>query len=112
MDLYTLTKTASAKVDRLQVEKGHKLRTLHSVFLQAQAEMGELAEEINIHTGLLNKPAGKDGVLGEAIDSILCLLDLIHVLDPNIAQGTVNGVALEKLQKWINHVSKDKMSHI
>lgn len=111
MDIYSLTKTASAKVDQLEVEKGHKLRTLHSVFLQAQAEMGELAEEINIHTGLLNKPAGKDGILGEAIDSILCLLDLIHVLDPNIAQGIVNDIAQAKLDKWINHVSKDKLSH-
>lgn len=106
MNLYSLTKTASLKVDAVENEQRHPKRTLHSVYLRAQAEMGELAEEINIATGLLKKPAGKDGVLGEAIDSILCLLDLIHVLDPNIAQGVVNDIAQSKLQKWVNHVNK------
>lgn len=106
MNLYSLTKTASLKVDAVENAGTHPKRTLHSVFLQAQAEMGELAEEINIHTGLLKKPSGKDGVIGEAIDSILCLLDLIHVLDPDVAQGVVNDIADIKLQKWLRQVNK------
>lgn len=97
MDLYSLVKTASLKVDAIEV----KPRTRYSVYASAQSEMGELADEIRILEGDLNKEVGPDGVIGEAIDVIACMLDLIHVHDPDVAAGVVHSLMQNKLQKWV-----------
>ena len=97
MDLYSLVKTASLKVDAIEA----KPRTRYSVYASAQSEMGELADEILILEGDLNKEVGPDGVIGEAIDVIACMLDLIHVHDPDVAAGVVHSLMQNKLQKWV-----------
>lgn len=51
-------------------------RSRDKVFLHLLSEIGEIAEEINIHAGELYKTAGPDGVSGEACDIINCLADL------------------------------------
>lgn len=102
MDLYSLVKTASLKVDAIEA----KPRTRYSVYASAQSEMGELADEIRILEGDLNKEVGPDGVIGEAVvgkavDVIACMLDLIHVHDPDVAAGVVHSLMQNKLQKWV-----------
>lgn len=73
-------------------------RTMMSVHDHANSEMYELLEEImNVDKGL---PEGSDGVVGEAVDVILCMVDVIYKRDPNITEEQILKVALKKLAKW------------
>lgn len=77
-------------------------RNVHEVFMSLQKELGELAEEIEIAYSprRASKSPGPDGVSGEAIDCILCLLDLIKVHNPVITPEEIVSHALKKLKKW------------
>lgn len=70
------------------------------ILLYATTELGECAEELLISTGYSHKKPGADGVIGEAIDTIICLLDLIRVYDPEITVEELENIATKKLQKW------------
>lgn len=61
-------------------------RTPADVFLHLLSEYGELAEEVSIATGGSHKPEGADGVVGEAIDVVLCAVDLLYVLATTLQQ--------------------------
>jgi hypothetical protein len=67
-------------------------------------EVGELSEEINVANGLSYKQAGPDGVIGEAIDSIISLVDLIYVYakenNIELTEENLIRIAEEKLAKW------------
>lgn len=75
-------------------------RTIQEVFTYAVEEIGELATEVNIVTGFSTKQPGKDGIVGEAIDAIICLVDLIGVYDPNITEEQIIAICRTKLNKW------------
>ena len=75
-------------------------RDVKSVYIYGQSEMGELADEINIATGMSNKPVGKDGIVGEAIDAIICLFDLIHIQEPELSPHAIRMMCQAKLSKW------------
>ena len=75
-------------------------RDVKSVYIYGQSEMGELADEINIATGMSNKPVGKDGIVGEAIDAIICLVDLIHIHKPDMTPDQLQRACWIKLAKW------------
>lgn len=77
-------------------------RTVESNMIYAMAEMGELSEEINIKNGFSDKPEGKDGIVGEAVDVIISLLDLIKLHDPDITEKEVLEIVDRKLLKWKN----------
>ena len=62
---------ASAKVDNQ--------RTGVHVMVHLVSELGELAQEVIIAQGRSYKEPGKDGVVGETIDVLLCLIDLLYV---------------------------------
>ena len=63
-----------------QVQNGRRHR---DVALHAVTELGELAQEVQIATGRTpGKAAGEDGIAGEALDVILCVVDFMHRLDP------------------------------
>lgn len=65
------------------------------------AEVGELAEEINIlHEQPVNKRPGEDGIVGEAIDVILCALDIVRMINPLITEKEIEEFASRKLAKW------------
>lgn len=59
-------------------------RTVPQIFMHALTELGELAQEVIISEGRSYKDPGADGVAGEAMDLILCLMDLILVRTPSI----------------------------
>lgn len=103
-----MAKIASAKVD--QNATTPKARTLSSVLHSAMSELGECAEEIDIFEGHSYKHMGQDGVVGEAIDTILCLLDLIHIYDPSITENVINDIATQKLQKWVEKATADRVA--
>lgn len=60
----------------------HKNRTVQSIYNHALSEMGEIALEINIEDGQSYKAPGSDGIVGESIDAIAAMLDLIYKVNP------------------------------
>jgi NTP pyrophosphatase (non-canonical NTP hydrolase) len=82
----------------------HKTRTRNSVMNATTAELGELAEEVNIAEGASYKEAGPDGVKGEAIDLIISGLDLLYVDDRNVTEAELIAIARPKLEKWITKI--------
>jgi hypothetical protein len=78
-------------------------RALDDIMNSAQAEMKELSEELyKVRT---NSPAGDDGVVGESIDVILCMLDLIFKAKPSITAIEIEAIARRKNEKWKLHYS-------
>lgn len=76
-------------------------RTKYMVLAKANEEMGELAQEVLIAEGDHYKPAGKDGVIGEAIDLIVCATDMIYGVNPNITEEELVAILEKKLAKWV-----------
>jgi NTP pyrophosphatase (non-canonical NTP hydrolase) len=78
-------------------------RTPTDVFTKLIEEVGELAQELLVINGKSFKPAGKDGVVGEAVDAINCLVDLILLVQPDITEAEIAQIARTKQLKWENH---------
>lgn len=75
-------------------------RTRYAVLAKAGEELGELSQEVMISVGDHYKPAGKDGVIGEAIDLMICCSDMIYGVDPEITEEQLIQIAGLKLSKW------------
>ena len=75
-------------------------RTLIRTLAHTMAEVGELAEEVVIANGFSYKQPGPDGIVGEAVDVILCALDIIYQVDPTITEKDIEAIAERKLAKW------------
>lgn len=74
-------------------------RAARFVYQHACSEMDELdAEIVQKQNGL---EPGPDGIVGEAIDVILCMLDLIHLERPEMTEAEIAAYAEIKLAKWI-----------
>lgn len=73
-------------------------RTLTTIMNHAEGEMVELKEELSKF--LSDQPEGKDGVVGEAIDVMLCMVDLIYTRNPTISKEHVYSLVCDKLEKW------------
>ncbi len=82
----------------------HDGRTPQDVMISLVSEVGELAEEVNIRfsTRATYKLAGPDGVIGESVDVILCVMDLLHLAHPDLTHDELMGIANVKLAKWYN----------
>ena len=50
-------------------------------------ELGELSTEITIKMGIKDRIPGKDGINGEVIDSIICLMDILLMNNPNFNEA-------------------------
>lgn len=81
-------------------------RTLSSILDHGRGEMDELGEEIVYHE--LGDKAGSDGVVGEAIDVLLCVTDIIYQFNPAITNEEILAIALRKLEKWERIYGKEK----
>lgn len=97
--LLETVKRASVDRDTYPLE-----RTMQSVLLSAAAELGECAEEVNIVAGHSYKNPDVDGIVGEALDVIACMLDLIHVCDPTLSERDLIKRCAPKMTKWLNKV--------
>lgn len=73
-------------------------RTKTDIYAHAVSEMEELRAEIA--ADLTGNRGGDDGIVGESIDVILCLLDLIHVANPEMTPEQITKYAKIKLDKW------------
>lgn len=75
-------------------------RTHQDILAHAMSEVGELAEEVMIAQGRSYKEAGKDGIIGEAVDVMLCMFDIIHRTNPSITEDEIMMIMNKKLLKW------------
>ena len=76
-----------------------KERTSTISFIYAMSEMGELSDEFLKRTGNSIK-CGEDGVIGEAIDVIVTLLDVIQLEKPDITSEEIEDILNKKIDKW------------
>lgn len=75
-------------------------RTPQDIYESLREEVTELEAEV------FNYGDGKDGVAGEAIDVILCALDLIYKNNPEWTNEDIVAYAEKKCQKWAQKYSK------
>lgn len=80
MTLWTDIKNTSLAVSEIE----RAPRTPADIALHTLTELGELAQEIIIAEGRSYKEPGKDGVIGEAIDIMICAADYVMTRHPNI----------------------------
>lgn len=81
-------------------------RSISDIFTYAVEEIGELATEVNIEQGYSAKKPGKDGIVGESIDVIICLIDLIYTFNPGITIDDIESIVDKKLSKWLQVQAK------
>ena len=89
----------------LEVSKEAPDRHILYVLAKLMEEVGELAQEININEGFINKPHGKDGIIGECVDIINCCVDIIYLNNNNISKEEIEEISNNKLNKWKSHFS-------
>ena len=84
-------------------ETGERLpkRTRLSALCSLVEEVGELSTEVAISENLSYKERGPDGVVGEAIDVIICAIDLIRIDSPNITEEEILDILETKCDKWM-----------
>ena len=83
-------------------------RSLDKILMHAITELGELSEEVLIDKGLSYKNPGVDGVVGEAVDLIICVVDLLYIhlkqkgvdLSAGVMDAYIKDIATAKLKKW------------
>lgn len=94
------------------------MKTLFSVVIDAAklVKNGRSPLDIYRHTGseyrelgleIVGRGDGKDGVIGEAIDMIICDIDQIYLENPEITEAEVIAIAERKCEKW-KAVYKDR----
>lgn len=75
-------------------------RKITSIYLSLASEVGELAQEVDVEIGGTYKEKGEDGIVGEAVDAIITLFDLIQTHDPTFTEEDLLNYGMKKLQKW------------
>jgi hypothetical protein len=88
----------------------HNRRSEQDVFNKLIEEVGELAIEISVLTGNTYKKGGPDGVVGEAIDAINCLIDLIRIYKPDLTEADLAEIAHFKQLKWERFAIEQKIA--
>jgi hypothetical protein len=84
-----LLKTVRAYSERIQ--DGRSLQDIHDHLYD---------ELLELNTELYSYEPGEDGIAGEAIDVILCALDLIFKSAPDMTDAEIVAYADKKCQKW------------
>lgn len=102
--LFNVVKEHSVQVDQLEL----KPRSTYSVLSHLMSEVGELAQEVAVAQGDHYKSHSTDHIVGEAVDVLLCALDLIHAHDPSITEKDLVAIATSKGTKWVTAVTKQR----
>lgn len=76
----------------------HNSRNIASVFTHLQTEVFELHVEVD--NVICGKDAGEDGVIGEAVDIVICAIDIIYQSQHNISENEIAAIVSKKLAKW------------
>jgi hypothetical protein len=78
-----------------QIQNG---RTLFDIHEHGEKEMVELKDELI--ADLDGGDQGADGIVGEAVDVIACMLDAIFVYRPETTNDEIAAIMLAKCEKW------------
>lgn len=88
--------------------KVKKPRSLYYVLAHTMEEVGELSTEVGIEMDSHGyKTPGPDGIVGESVDAIICLVDMVYVhlkdqgLSPAEIDDMLKSIAATKLDKWL-----------
>ena len=73
-------------------------RDISSAFVHLKGEVNELDDEIS--AVLYDQSPNEDGVIGEAVDCILCLVDIIYHEDNSVSSEEIDNIVNKKLAKW------------
>lgn len=80
-------------------------RNRYKILASLMEEVGELSTEVAVQQGDSYKPAGEDGIIGEAVDVIICALDMIFmdakvdITDEDL-EDVIMRILKRKLEKW------------
>ncbi len=74
-------------------------RNSDAIFRAIVEEVGELSTELNIRSGFKQREHGPDGVIGEAIDILLCTLDFLNT-EADVHSEEFTQRVQEKINKW------------
>lgn len=75
-------------------------RVESDILTHTMTEMGELAQEVQIFQGKSYKRPGKDGIVGEAVDLIICGMDMIRRHAPTVTEKELIDITWNKCFKW------------
>lgn len=73
-------------------------RELKDIIRHSKGEIAEIEEEMDLLDR--GEDPGKDGIVGEAIDVIACMLDLIFTAAPHTTDEEICAILLAKCEKW------------
>lgn len=73
-------------------------RTLDSILDHAKGEIVEIEDEIAILKD--GGVPGDDGIIGEAVDVMICLIDMIYRTNPDITSDQLMAIVNAKCSKW------------
>lgn len=90
--------TDSIKLITDQCDRIHNSRTMNSVAFHLEGEMSELQEEIG--KMVCCQEQGTDGVIGEAVDVLICAIDLAKIWDKSLTPEQIRTIVERKLAKW------------
>lgn len=105
-DTQTATMVDAITLTSQHIDNG---RTPNDVFTKLIEEVGELAQELLVLNGRSYKQPGSDGIIGEAIDAINCLVDLIYLIEPGINEQSLAFIAWTKQKKWLQNHKNSKI---
>lgn len=88
-----------------KADEFHPDRSLHYILSSAVEEIGELSTEINIAQGFSYKNPGVDGIIGEGVDVIISVLDIIYKANPGITEDQLAEIASKKCKKWLSKIN-------
>ena len=74
-------------------------RTVKTIFEALKAETDELNNEV------VTNGTGLDGIEGEAVDVILCALNIIFKVNPGMSDDQIVEYARKKCDKWAKKYS-------
>lgn len=77
-------------------------RSLRDIFAHGEEEIAELREELDKFD--VGAEPGEDGITGEAIDVILCMVDLIRRHDPTLTVDQLQQRMTVKMNKWLTKI--------
>lgn len=75
-------------------------RWIDDVLIHTITEVGELAIEVQIKQGNSYKTAGPDGIFGESVDILICVVDMMIRDNPEVTEDQVVNAVKAKLHKW------------
>lgn len=83
----------------------HKSSDQLKILVSATEELGELSKEVLIKHKFKPDTPGKDGITGEAVDLIICALDMIYSEHGQLDCDTISSIVKLKLSKWVEKYS-------